>query len=67
MAGLAIVGVMMCAVNPFMGMINSGLNDGLMWLSERHLDILLGAIVAGMMAIDMGGPFNKALTFSEAR
>ena len=60
LAGLAIVGVMMCAVNPFMGMINSGLNDGLMWLSERHLDILLGAIVAGMMAIDMGGPFNKA-------
>ncbi len=60
LAGISIVGVMMCAVNPIMGMINSGMNDGLMWLSERHLDILLGAIVAGMMAIDMGGPFNKA-------
>ena len=60
LAGLAIVGVMMCAVNPFMGMINTGMNNGLMWLSERHLDVLLGAIVAGMMAIDMGGPFNKA-------
>ncbi len=60
LAGLAIVAVMMCAVNPFMGMINTAMNNGLMWLSERHLDILLGAIVAGMMAIDMGGPFNKA-------
>lgn len=60
LAGLAIVGVMMCAINPLMGMINSAMNDGLMWLSERHLDILLGAIVGGMMAIDMGGPFNKA-------
>ncbi len=60
LAGLGIVAVMMCAVNPFMGMINSAMNDSLMWLSARHLDVLLGAIVAGMMAIDMGGPFNKA-------
>lgn len=60
LAGLGIVGIMMCAVNPIMGLINTSLNDGLMWLSNRHLDILLGAIVAGMMAIDMGGPFNKA-------
>ena len=60
LAGLAIVSVMMCAVNPFMGMINTGMNDALMKLSELHLDVLLGAIVAGMMAIDMGGPFNKA-------
>ena len=60
LAGLGIVALMMCAVNPFMGMINSAMNDGLMWLSARHLDVLLGAIVAGMMAIDMGGPFNKA-------
>lgn len=60
LAGLGIVSVMMCAVNPFMGMINTGMNDALMKLSELHLDVLLGAIVAGMMAIDMGGPFNKA-------
>ena len=44
LAGISIVGVMMCAVNPIMGMINSGMNDGLMWLSERpvsytHLDV----------------------------
>ena len=60
LAGLGIVGVMMCAVNPFMGMINTGLNNGLAWLGEQNLLVLLGAIVAGMMAIDMGGPFNKA-------
>ena len=60
LAGLAIVAVMMCAVNPFMGMINTGMNNGLMWLNDKNLDILLGAIVAGMMAVDMGGPFNKA-------
>ena len=60
LAGLAIVSVMMCAVNPVMGVINTGMNNGLMKLSDMHLDVLLGALVAGMMAIDMGGPFNKA-------
>lgn len=60
LAGLGIVSIMMCAVNPFMGMINSGLNNGLTWLSENNLGILLGCILGGMMSIDMGGPFNKA-------
>lgn len=60
LAGLGIVSIMMCAVNPFMGMINSGLNNGLTWLSENKLGILLGCILGGMMSIDMGGPFNKA-------
>lgn len=60
LAGLGIVGVMMCAVNPFMGMINTGLNNGLTWLSNNNLGIILGCILGGMMAIDMGGPFNKA-------
>lgn len=60
LAGLGIVGVMMCAVNPIMGWLNTELSAGLTWLGENDLMILLGAIVAGMMAIDMGGPFNKA-------
>lgn len=60
LAGLGIVGFMMCAVNPFMGMINTGLNDGLKWLSDNNLGILLGCILGAMMSIDMGGPFNKA-------
>ncbi|MCR5704348.1 MAG: fructose-specific PTS transporter subunit EIIC, partial [Eubacterium sp.] len=57
LAGLGIVGVMMCAVNPFMGILNNGLSDGLTWLNEHNLGLLLGFILAAMMAIDMGGPF----------
>ena len=60
LAGLGIVGVMMCAVNPIMAIINTGLNNGLTWLSDNNLGILLGCILGGMMSIDMGGPFNKA-------
>ncbi len=60
LAGLGIVGVMMCAVNPIMGIINTGLNNGLTWLSENNLGVLLGCILGAMMSIDMGGPFNKA-------
>lgn len=60
LAGLGAISAVMCAVNPIMGVINTSLNDGLTWLYENNLMILLGAIVAGMMAIDMGGPFNKA-------
>ena len=60
LAGLGIVGVMMCAVNPIMGIVNTGLNNGLTWLGNHHFGLLLGFILAAMMAIDMGGPFNKA-------
>lgn len=60
LAGLGIVGIMMCAVNPIMGVINTGLNNGLTWLSDNNLGILLGCILGAMMSIDMGGPFNKA-------
>lgn len=60
LAGLGIVGVMMCAVNPIMGVVNTGLNNGLTWLSDNNLGIVLGCILGAMMSIDMGGPFNKA-------
>lgn len=61
LSGLGIVSVMMCAVNPIMGWINTALSNGLTALSENEgLSILLGCILAGMMAVDMGGPFNKA-------
>ncbi len=57
--GLGLIAVIMCAVNPFMGMINTGLTNLLnsMGSSSR---VVLGCILGGMMAIDMGGPFNKA-------
>ncbi len=58
--GMLIVGVLMVyAIEPVVGLINTSLNNGLSSLSGMNV-ILLGAIVAGMMAIDMGGPFNKA-------
>ena len=61
LAGLGIVGVMMCAVNPIMGVINNGLADGIGWMaSQPALLVPTCALLAGMMAIDMGGPFNKA-------
>ena len=60
LAGLGIVGVMMCAVNPVMAVINTGLNNGLAWLGDNNFGILLGCILGAMMSIDMGGPFNKA-------
>ena len=61
LAGLGIVGVMMCAVNPFMGIINTAMTDGVTAMSKNPaLIVPLCALLAGMMAIDMGGPFNKA-------
>ena len=61
LAGLGIVGVMMCAINPIMGLINTGLTNGVTEMSKNPAVIVpLCAMLAGMMAIDMGGPFNKA-------
>ncbi|MGI6095636.1 MAG: PTS fructose transporter subunit IIABC [Lachnospiraceae bacterium] len=59
LAGLGIIAVVMCAVNPFMGMINTGLSDFLNSMGSSS-KIVLGCILGGMMSIDMGGPFNKA-------
>lgn len=58
--GLGGIAVLMCAVNPFMGLINTGMNNGLKAMNDAGLTVLLCALLAGMMAIDMGGPFNKA-------
>ena len=61
LAGLGIVGVMMCAVNPVMGLINTGMTNGVTAMAKNPaLIVPLCALLAGMMAIDMGGPFNKA-------
>lgn len=59
LAGLGLISVIMCAVNPFMGMINSGLSDLLNGMGGSS-KIVLGCILGAMMSIDMGGPFNKA-------
>lgn len=59
LVGLGIIAVVMCAVNPFMGMINTGLSNLLSSMGSSS-KILLGCILGAMMSIDMGGPFNKA-------
>ena len=56
--GLAFIGLFMCAVNPVMIIINQAISDFLNSLG--HAKIILGILLGGMMAIDMGGPINKA-------
>ena len=57
--GLLFIGVFMCLVNPVVGMINTGLTNALNSMGGGSA-LLLGALTAGMMAADMGGPINKA-------
>ena len=59
LVGLGIIAVIMCAVNPFMGMINTSISN-LLNIMGSSSKILLGCILGAMMSIDMGGPFNKA-------
>ncbi|HIY57466.1 MAG TPA: fructose-specific PTS transporter subunit EIIC [Candidatus Tetragenococcus pullicola] len=57
--GLLITGFLMLLVNVPMKIINDALNNFLNGLSGTNA-VLLGALLAGMMAIDLGGPVNKA-------
>lgn len=59
LAGLGIIAVLMCAVNPLMGMLNTAISDFLSSMGATS-KILLGTVLGAMMSIDMGGPFNKA-------
>lgn len=59
--GLGAIAVIMCAINPIMGWINTGMYNALTSMSKTEgLMVPLCALLAGMMSIDMGGPFNKA-------
>lgn len=58
--GILIMGLLMIfIVEPIMGGINTALNNGLTSMGGSS-KLVLGMILGGMMAIDMGGPFNKA-------
>ena len=59
LGGMLVMGVVMCAINPIMGLINETIAA---WLNTMGgtSKVLLGAVCGGMMSIDMGGPFNKA-------
>ena len=59
LGGVIITGLLMLAVNIPMSAINTALNDFLNSLSGSSA-VLLGLLVGGMMAVDMGGPINKA-------
>jgi len=58
--GVLVMGLSMnFIIEPVMGAINTALNNGLGSMGDSSR-ILLGIVLGGMMAIDMGGPFNKA-------
>ncbi|MFZ7333739.1 PTS fructose transporter subunit IIABC [Streptococcus pluranimalium] len=57
--GVALTGFLMLLVNIPMAAINTALNTFLENLSGSSA-ILMGLLVGGMMAVDMGGPVNKA-------
>ncbi len=58
--GLLLIGaIVIYIINPPVSMLNTAMNNGLAHLGTGS-GLILGAIVGGMMSIDMGGPFNKA-------
>ena len=59
LGGLAVVAIMMCAVNPIMGIINEAVANFLTNMGGTN-KVLLGCTLGAMMSIDMGGAFNKA-------
>lgn len=60
LVGMLLIGVItLFVVEPVMGGINMALNNGLTSMGGTS-KVILGMILGGMMAIDMGGPFNKA-------
>ncbi|WP_313075062.1 PTS fructose transporter subunit IIABC [Lacrimispora sp.] len=57
--GILLVAVVTTFINPFVGAINDGIT-GLLNNMGGTSKIVLGAVVGGMMSVDMGGPVNKA-------
>ena len=57
--GILLMGTFMLLINPYVAAINTAINDYLSSMSSAN-KIILGAILGGMMAVDLGGPINKA-------
>lgn len=57
--GILMIGIVMALVNPLMILINQGITAALTSLHGSAAAVL-GMVVSGMMALDMGGPINKA-------
>ena len=61
LVGIFLIGILMTMVfNPLIGLINTGLSNMLTIISDAGMITVLGLILGAMMAIDMGGPINKA-------
>ncbi len=58
--GLAAISVVMCTLDPAFIWLNGVIAHFLTWLGGTNYLVLLGLLLGGMMAIDMGGPINKA-------
>ncbi|WP_026666343.1 PTS fructose transporter subunit IIABC [Butyrivibrio sp. FC2001] len=59
LCGILVIGLVMCAINPIVGALNAWITGVLNGMSSGSI-VILGAILGGMMATDMGGPLNKA-------
>ena len=59
LCGIAVIGVIMCAINPLVGALNAWISGVLSSMGTTSL-VPLGIILGAMMATDMGGPLNKA-------
>ncbi len=57
--GILIMGAFMLLINPYVAAINTAINNYLSSMSSAN-KIILGLILGGMMAVDLGGPINKA-------
>lgn len=57
--GILLTGFVVMLINPFIAIINSGLNNFLNNMGGVN-KVILGAILGGMMSVDLGGPVNKA-------
>ena len=61
LVGIFAIGVLMYFIfNPIIGIINTALSNMLLAISGAGMMVVLGLILGAMMAIDMGGPINKA-------
>ena len=57
--GILLMGTFMLLINPYVGAINTAINNYLATMQTAN-KIILGALLGGMMAVDLGGPVNKA-------
>ena len=57
--GILLMGLFMLIINPYVAGINTAINNYLSSMGTAN-KVLLGALLGGMMAVDLGGPVNKA-------